>query len=153
MSLLYKYVKCLYGGSLVYPESSIPSQQSALWSGQQELHFSVNSFLNGSKWSQPTREEERACGRQKWRSHPLGVRWVCSKEIFFTAVHWERWWEWRGTFKTAFLSVFKPWCVSELRHSCHLYLLSLSPNHWNCRCLDSSFPHAVCLHVKWLKYL
>lgn len=34
-----------------------------------------------------------------------------------------------------------------------LYLLSLSPNHWNCRCLDSFFPHAVCLHVKWLKYL
>ena len=59
------------GWSIINPELST-SQQSALQSRQQYLHFSEYSSLCGSKGSQPTREEVRRYRRQRDEKAILG---------------------------------------------------------------------------------
>lgn len=89
------------------------------------------------------RGSEKVWKAKRWRSRPLEVRQVCTNEIFLAVVHWESWWEGRGSFNMALLSVLKLWRVSGLLHLCHLYLLSLSHDCWNCHFLDSTCSHAL----------
>lgn len=86
--------------------------------------------------SQPERKGEDMEGKEM-KNPSLGVRQVCTNAL--TVVHWEIWWARRGSFNVALLSVLKLWWASESLHPCPLYILSLSHDHFNCHCLDSSF--------------
>ena len=140
------------GWSIINPELSTSSQQSALQSRQQDLHFSEYSSLCGSKGSQPTREEVRRYRRQRGEKAILGSQTSVHKCPHCCALR-------NLMSRKRFLQHGPAFCIETVMGlwvTTPLSLIYLIPEPWS---LEMPLPrfffftYFASVNVNWLTYL